>query len=181
MTVEEFLALPDDGKERYLIRGRLRPREPVSALRGPRHARTHATMANVLGNWLDAQPAPRGWIVSGQAGFRLDRGTMVGVDVAYVSAALADSDDEEQPFFGGPPVLAVEILSPSDKHEAVVEKIGEYLRAGVMVWEIDPDFRTVRVHRPGRVPETFNTLQVLVAEPELPGFRVAVARVFEIS
>lgn len=181
MTVEEFLALPDDGKERYLIRGRLRPREPVTTLRNWRHGRVTATVSKLLGVWLEAQPEPRGLIVCGETGFRLRPGSMVGVDVAYVSPAMAANADPSQAFLDGPPVLAVEILSPSDKHEDIVEKVGEYLRAGAMVWEIDPDFRTVRVHRPGQVPETFNTLHELVAEPELPGFRVAVARIFDIS
>ena len=44
----------------------------------------------------------------------------------------------------GPPVLAVEILSPKDKHEEVVEKINAYLESGVaLVWIVDPDLRTV--------------------------------------
>ena len=77
-----------------------------------------------------------------------------------------------------PPLLAVEVLSPSDMHEDVIEKIARYLEAGVIVWEVDPDLRTIRVHRPGREPEMFNASQELSGEPYLQGFRVAVAKLF---
>ena len=34
------------------------------------------------------------------------------------------------------------------------------------------------VHRAGAAPEMFNATQELTGDPELPGFRVAVARIF---
>ena len=83
-----------------------------------------------------------------------------------------------QSIFDAAPVLAVEILSPSDTHEDVIEKIGLYLEAGAVVWMIDPDLKTIQVHRPGHLPESFNASQELSAEPYLPGFRVAVAKFF---
>jgi len=79
----------------------------------------------------------------------------------------------------GVPVLAVEILSPSDSHEAIHEKVMEYLRTGVMmIWEIDPDFQTVRVHRPNHEPVMFSRSQKLSGDDVLPGFEVAVADLF---
>ena len=53
-----------------------------------------------------------------------------------------------------------------------------YLEVGTVVWVVDPDFRTVSVHRPGRFVEGFNETQELSGEPELPGFRVRVADLF---
>lgn len=80
----------------------------------------------------------------------------------------------------GVPVLAVEILSPSDKQDEVEEKIDDYLGAGVQqVWEVNPRRRTVTVYRPNQEPEFFNVTQELNAEPELPGFRVSVLALFE--
>jgi len=73
----------------------------------------------------------------------------------------------------------VEILSPSDTHEEIVEKIGEYLEAGTVAWLVDPDFRNVTVYRPGKDGEFFNARQELLGEPYLPGFRVPVVRLFE--
>ncbi len=104
--------------------------------------------------------------------------TFVGIDVAYVSPELAASVDPKKPFYDGAPVLAVEIISPSEKQDNIVEKVGLYLEVGTMVWVVDPDFRRVSVHRTGRVAETFNETQELVGEPELAGFRVRVADFF---
>jgi Uma2 family endonuclease len=80
---------------------------------------------------------------------------------------------------GGPPILAVEILEPWDTHGDLVERIREYLDAGTVVWEVDPRFETVRVHQPGQLAVSFNASQELSADPYLPGFRVAVAAIFE--
>ena len=74
--------------------------------------------------------------------------TLVGIDVAYVSAEVVKATPAKTPFFEGPPILAVEILSPSDAHEDVVTKVSVYLEAGTVVWVVDPYFQTVAVHRP---------------------------------
>jgi Uma2 family endonuclease len=179
MTTEELFALPEDGVDRELIRGQLRER-PMTK-RNRRHSRIEAKVTYVLEAWLERQPGPRGEVVCGEAGFRIrrDPDTTVGIDAAYVSPEVAAETPESPPWFDGPPVLAVEILSPSDEHGEVVEKIREYLDAGVpLVWIIDPDFRTVVVYRPDAEPELFNVRQELSAEPHLPGFRVPVARIF---
>jgi Uma2 family endonuclease len=129
---------------------------------------------------LKDRPEPRGEILSGEAGFRL-KGTkesVVGIDVAYASAELVAATADTERDFAGPPVLAVEIISPSDTQEDIVEKVNLYLEAGVVVWLVDPDFRFVRVHRPGQVPELLDAKQELSGEPYLPGFRVPVAALF---
>lgn len=179
LTLEEMLALPDDGMERELIRGHLRER-PMTK-RNRRHSRVETRIAKLLDNWLDAQAEPRGEVVSGEAGFNLssDPDSGVGIDVAYVSAAVAAATPEGASFFEGPPVLAVEILSPSDKQEDIDDKVALYLETGVLlVWVVNTRFRTVCVYRPGAAPELFNQTHELTAEPHLPGFRVAVAKFF---
>jgi Uma2 family endonuclease len=179
MTLEQMLALPDDGQvDRELIRGDLRER-PVTR-RNRRHSPVEARVTRFLGNWLDTQPEPRGEIVSGEAGFRLHRDpdTGVGVDVAYLSAEVFERA-RESAYFEGAPILAAEVLSPSDQQEDIDEKVQLYLESGVaIVWVINPIFRTVTVYRQDAEPELFNVLQELSAEPHLPGFRVAVVKLF---
>jgi Uma2 family endonuclease len=178
MTVEAMLALPDDGMERELIRGKLR--EKPATPRNRNHSAVEARVTWCLGNWIDTQPEPRGEVVSGDAGFRLGRNpdTGVGIDVAYLSAEVFGRD-KDSAYFEGPPILAVEILSPSDTQEEIDEKVELYLESGVaIVWVINPKFRTITSYRPGTEPEFFNALQELSAEPHLPGFRVPVARLF---
>lgn len=178
MTAEELMALPEDGIRREIIRGQLRER-PMTT-RNWRHSELEARLARMLGNWLEEQSRPRGKILCGEVGFRLRREpeTLVGIDVAYASAELAARTNKSVAFCDGPPVLAVEILSPSDKHEDIVEKVRLYPEVGTVVWVVDPDFETVCIHRPGQLSETFNTQRELAAEPYLPGFRLAVAELF---
>jgi Uma2 family endonuclease len=178
MTTEELLALPEDGMERELIRGRLRER-PMT--RGNRWQSTiQSQVCILLGQWLSTQPRPRGRIASGEAGFQLTRDpdSSVGIDLAYVSPEVA-AKAPEAVYFEGPPVLAVEILSPSDRQEDIDEKIQLYLETGVLiVWIINPRFRTVAVYRPDAEPTMVSGRQELTAEPHLPGLRISLDDLF---
>jgi Uma2 family endonuclease len=179
MTTEQLLALPDDGKERWLIRGELREKEMTRRNRG--HSRVEGKIAYLLGKWMDTRPGPRGEVLVGEAGIRLRRNpdTTVGADVAYISAQTADADPHEDRFLEGIPVLVVEILSKTDSHEEVSEKVSSYMDAGVkLAWVVDPRFRTITVYRPDAEPQLFNVTQTITGEPHLPGFEVAVADVF---
>jgi Uma2 family endonuclease len=180
ITAEDLLAMPDDGIDRELIRGALRERP--TALHGGPHCIAMFNLAGLLGGWRCEQPQPRGRLYTGGAPVRLRRSpdTFVGADLAYLSPDHAARNDPGASFIEGPPTLVVEILSPSDTVEDVSEKVREYLAAGVaLVWEVNPFHRTVTVYRPDAPPELFNERQDLTAEPHLPGFRAAVAAVFE--
>ncbi len=179
MTAEEFMAIPEDGIARELIHGEIK--EYGMTLRNHVHGEVAANVAYLLKHWLAGQPMPRGKVSVGDAGFRLrrDPDVLVGPDVAYASADLVARTPRVPTFYDGPPLLAVEVLSPSDTHEDLVDKIRLYLEAGVIVWEIDPDFQRVGVHRPGMEVEMLTVSRELSAEAYLPGFRVAVASIFE--
>ena len=180
MTTQELLALPDDGMERELSRGKLREREMTR--RGRRHTRAGTAIARLLANWLVSQPIPRGEVLTGEAGFQLQRepDTTVGIDVAYISADLAQLSPEDAFIIEGIPTLAVEILSPSDQQQDVFAKVRDYLDAGVpAVWIVETVFKTVTVYAPGAEPQMFTVKDELTAEPHLPGLRIRVADVFE--
>jgi Uma2 family endonuclease len=185
MTTEELLALPDDGVERWLIRGQLREKRPCGekpmTVRNRWHSRIMVRVSHLLETWLERQTEPRGSVLCGEAGVRLRRtpDSTVGIDVVYVSPEVAARETEETTLIDGPPVLAVEILSPNDVQEDIHEKIDEYLQADVpLVWVIDPHDRTVLIYRQGAEPEMVNVRQELSGEPHLPGFRVPVAQIF---
>jgi Uma2 family endonuclease len=184
MTTEELLALPEDGTDRWLIAGELRerPREGSMSYRNRFYSRVMTRVAKFLDNWLDEQTEPRGQVLTGDAGVRLQRDpdTTFGVDVVYVSYEVISRQTADSTTIDGIPTLAVEILSPRDTIEDVNEKVDADLAAQVpIVWIIDPHRRTVTVHKPGAEPELFNIRGELSAEPHLPGFRVAVTRLFE--
>jgi Uma2 family endonuclease len=177
--MDEMCALPDDGMDRELIRGELKER-PMTR-RSRKHSRAEGKLARFLGEWLARQPEPRGEILDGEAGFRIrrDPDTGVGIDLAYISPELSAATPEDAVYVDGVPVLAVEILSPSDTQEDILNKVREYLSAGVdQVWLVEPVFRTVTVYRTGAEPQLYNVQDELKGEPEMPGLRVKVADIF---
>ena len=179
ITTEELLAMPEDGMNRWLIRGELR--EKPMTIRNRFHSKVMARISTILNIWRDEQPEPRGDVLVGEAGVRLpsDPETTVGVDVVYLSASVASSQSEESTIIEGIPTLVVEILSPSNTQEELHEKISVYLEVGVpLIWIVDPYDHTVKIYRPGTEPEMVNVRQELSADPILPGFRVPVAKLF---
>ena len=179
MTAEEFLALPDDGIERWLIRGQLREKDDAMTYRNRFHTWVEARIVFALISWLQDQPHPQGAVHSGEVGCRLTPDTVVGIDAAYFSPETVARQSDETTIIEGAPVLAVEVLSPSDRVEEINEKIAEYLACGVgMVWIVDPYIRTVQLHRPGAAPEMFNVEQTLSGGNILPGLEIAVSDLF---
>lgn len=183
VTLEEFLALPDDGVERWVIRGQLREKRDTDMTRRNRtHSITEARLTRILGKWLDQQPEPRGEIVCGEAGFLLRRDEVTitaGVDVALISATQADARSSETTLIEGPAQLIAEVQSPSDKLEEMLERMTEYLACGVpLVWVLNPYFKTLTVHRPGMDVEALSRTDTLTGGPELPGFQVSVSEFF---
>jgi Uma2 family endonuclease len=179
MTAEELFAIPENGLENWLIRGQLR--EQPMTRRNRCHAQVESKIAHWLWDWLERQMEPRGSVYSGEVGCVLSRNpdTAVGIDVAYVSAEMASRQSDPTTMLDGPPILAVEILSPYDKQHDINEKVEEYLKAGVaLVWVVDPHWQTVCIHRQGAAPELVNATQELTGDPHLPGFKVPVARLF---
>src|SRR3954454_2244446 len=97
MSEEEFLALPDDGTERDLSGGKLLVWGRHTTLRNRDYSQIEARVAQILGNWLDSRASREGAVASGEAGFRLRRDpvTLVGADVAYVSADVVSRTAED--------------------------------------------------------------------------------------
>jgi Uma2 family endonuclease len=78
ITLQEFLALPDD-MDRELIRGEVRER-PMTK-RNRFHASAEATLARIIGNWAAVQPAPHGKVYSGEVGCILTRDSLSSTQV----------------------------------------------------------------------------------------------------
>jgi len=183
-TLEDFLraeAAAPEGTRLALIDGEIVEWGASMTTRNSRHSTGMARIAQVLNNWLDQHPEIEGVIAGGEARCRLSRDPerVVGLDVAYfvgpehVSAACFGNQ------FEGPPVIAIEILSGSDTHEDVVDRIRVFFESGVkQVWIVDVELRRVTVNRPDGEAQIFTARHELTAEPELPGFRVPVESLF---
>jgi Uma2 family endonuclease len=77
-----------------------------------------------------------------------------------------------------PPDLAVEVLSPSNTPDDMAIKVDNYLRAGVVVWVVNPDAQRVTVHRPDAPPKTYGINDTLDGGAMLPGFALSVKDTF---
>lgn len=175
MTVEEFYRIPDDGLRHELVAG-CDVSEPLPGF-------GHGSLVIRIGALLEAHVRSRslGTVVAGDAGFVLSRSpdTVRGPDVAFVSRGREGGRDRRRAF-EGPPDMAVEILSPSDRSRDARAKAAEYLAAGTrIVWVVDPEVETVTVHRPRSGPLTLAGEDILDAGDVIPGLRIPVGEIFE--
>jgi Uma2 family endonuclease len=80
------------------------------------------------------------------------------------------------------PDLAVEVQSPSQSEDFLVEKAAYYLANGCrMVWLVFPTRRVVEVHRPGGQVEIFTEADTLNGGDVLPGFELPVSDIFDLD
>ncbi len=183
-TLEDFLraeAEAPEGTRLALIDGEIVEWGANVTTRGPLHSRTMARLSYLLWSWLTSRPELRGGVDSGEVRCRIQRDAdrVVGIDVGVWLGEEFQDPPVDPPLYDAPPVLAVEILSPSDTNETVWEKIHTYLNAEVpRLWLVDPDLKLVTVHRPDAEPVLFNIKQTISDDPALPGLTLAVADIF---
>ncbi len=175
LTAEDLWGIGDDGHRYDLIRGELHRMAPA----GGEHASIEMTIGAML--WTHARARNAGTVFGSDAGFVLARNpdTLLSPDVAFVRAERLPPKDRQIGFLELAPDLAVEVVSPSDRPSEVTEKVRIYLSAGVsMVLVVEPQPKTVTIHRPGRAPLVRQEGDVLDCGDVLPGFRVPVAEIF---
>lgn len=171
----EFCRLPEnENKWLELVRGEVIEVPPPTKP----HCRVAANIVYELEGFVRRRR--RGYVLSNDAGVILERDpdTVRGPDVALYEDA--DHFRDLHPKYGEvPPVLAVEVLSPSDTYTKALAKVQEYLRNGVrVVWLADPDGRSLTAFRPGGQSQVLTADSEVAGEPELPGFRCRVGDFF---
>src|ERR1700722_13901829 len=89
MTTEQLLALPENGKDQWLIRGQLR--EKPHELKDRWHSSAMARFGYLIENWRKQQPSPRGAALSGGATccIRRNPDSTLGIDVVYLDPIVA--------------------------------------------------------------------------------------------
>ena len=169
ITLEEFLENDFEGYE--YVKGELVPMAAAAIVHGEIGSNVHFLLAShVRKNKL-------GRLYIAETTFQLgDR--VVKPDIAFVLTERLSEDKLKG--FSVAPDLAVEIVSPTDKHYDVTEKALAYLKSGTrLVWVIEPVAKTVMVYR----SETDFTLlaceDTLTGEDVVEGFTCPVAQLFE--
>lgn len=172
LTLEEFLALPEDNGGHELINGAVVPKVSPKWF----HSKTQKALLRLLEDWGEA----RGeigveWSVILQ---RQGQNWVPIPDLLYVSnERLPDSiGDVPCPV---PPELAIEIISPDQTFGEMTEKATDYLTAGVArVWVVDPRARSITVFYPDAPPCTY-TGAVPLSDPLLEGLGIEPQQVFQ--
>ncbi|GAB4518196.1 MAG: hypothetical protein OHK0046_25640 [Anaerolineae bacterium] len=80
-----------------------------------------------------------------------------------------------------PPDLAVEVISdPTNAQERAQlrRKIMAYLAAGVVVWVVDAEARTVEIYQTGEAPVVLSDTETIDGGDILPGFILPLSEIF---
>jgi Uma2 family endonuclease len=171
-TEDDLLQMPDDGYKYELVDG-----EIIASPSGFYSSAVATRVSHLLQMYTDKNPV--GLVAGADAGIRLPDGNVRSPDVSVVRTEKLPEGKPPRTFGAFAPDLAVEVLSPSDSHRLVADKIGEYLQCGVtLVWLVDPDAQSVTVFRSLTDVQQLKRDDTITADPVLPGFSCPVAGFF---
>lgn len=179
LTAEQLWEKPEEpGKRFELVRGEL--------VEMPGTGAEHGTIAMEIIAALLAFVRPRtlGRVYAGDVTYILARNpdTLRIPDVSFVAQERIAQHGIPKGYWPFPPDLAVEIVSPNDRADAVGAKVDEYLAAGVrLVWVVWPDTSSVMVYTLDEEPREYSEGDTLDGGEVLPGFSVLVRDLFTIE
>ena len=114
-----------------------------------------------------------GIVFDSSGGFILPNGATRSPDVAWVKRerlAVLTSEQKKK-FLPLCPDFALELRSPTDRLQAVKDKMQEYIENGLKLgWLIDPEVKEVYVYTPDGQVELLENPSLLSGEPVLPRF-----------
>jgi len=164
-TEADLLEQPRDGHKYELVDGEIR----VSP-GGMRHSQVSIKLATRLLTFVTDHKL--GHAFDSSVGFRLPGGNVRSPDASFVAQGRLPQDIVPDDFGDLAPDLAVEVVSPADRPRHVLDKVGEYLEAGVrLVWVIDPRKAKAVVYRSLSDVRELGPDDPLDGEDVVPGFR----------
>ena len=140
----------------------------------------NAVLTTVLMTW--ALQDATGVAFDSSGGFDLPNGATRSPDAAWVkrSRLAGLSPAQKKRFLPLCPDFVVEFRSPSDHLKTLQDKMQEYIDNGALLgWLLDVPNRRVFVYRPGKTVECLEDPGTIVGEPELPGFVLGMAKIWE--
>ena len=175
LTAEDLERMHGDGLRGELIRGVFHEKMSTGLLHGVIAFRIGASL-------LDHAKRSQPGIVAGtDVGVLLELGpdTVREPDVAFVPAHRVPAGGITQRFTTVVPDVVAEVASPSDGPGELAEKARMWLSLGVrLVWVVQPETRTVDVHRTGQPAVVLGENAVLSAPDVLPGFEYPLSSLF---
>jgi len=177
MTLEEFATLPSNDRQQELVKGRL----VEMNLPKPKHGFICGEIAGLLREFV--KPRKLGRVFTNDSGVITERDpdSMRGPDVGFYSYERVPAGKVGDGYLDVAPELAFEVMSPDDVWPRMLEKVAEYLDAGVkVVCVADPRNETIQVHRADQPVQLLQGNDELSVPDVLPGFSCKVSQCFEI-
>lgn len=177
ITLEEFAALPGDGRLHELVKGRI---VEINSPK-PKHGFYCSEIAGLLRDFV--KPRKLGRVFSNDSGVVTERDpdSMRGPDVGFYSYSRVPQGEVSEDYFDVAPEIAFEVVSPGDSWPRVLEKVAELLDAGVIVVCVaDPRNKTVQVHRREVPVQHLRDNDDLSFPDVLPGFSCKAWQCFDI-
>jgi len=173
MTAEQLFATPEVGRCE-LLRGELILMSPAGYEHGVIVGNIHTNLA------IFVKQRRLGNVTAAETGFVLGRDpdTVRAPDVGFIRSDRVPKE-RTRGFFEGPPDLAVEVVSPTDRAGELLTKVQDWLTAGCRaVWVVDPTSQTASVYRGSRETLLLSVADSLTDAELLPGFCLPLAEVF---
>jgi Uma2 family endonuclease len=176
LSLEEFMALPDDGNKYELNQGELVVMPPTSL----EHIRIVRRINRTLSRFVDERRLGEVYSEAGCLLFRDPERTYRQPDVAFLSLSRIEAMAPDT-FLSGAPDLAVEVVSPSNFAHELNVKVEQYLAAeGREVWVVYPRTRSVHIYRPGRQVCVLHDSETITSDL-FPGWSARVADFFDLD
>jgi Uma2 family endonuclease len=100
-------------------------------------------------------------------------------DLSFVTASRIPPDGPPVGKWEEAPDLAIEVISPNDVWEKVMDKVHDYFSAGVQqVWLVALKLREIWIFDAPSHPRVLTVQDEITGEPLLPGFKCSVSELF---
>jgi Uma2 family endonuclease len=173
-TVDDLIAMPDDGKRYELINGEIVEMGTSSE----KHSTLGAWLIIQLGMFM-ASSKIGGRVKGADGTYRLDAANVRVPDVSYLTAASVARLTPGTVYCPFAPDFAIEIKSPSNTPGQMRKLARLYILTGTkLVWTINYEDQIIQVYRPGQPTIELGEDDILDGGDVLPGFILNTAELF---
>lgn len=173
LTLEEFLALPDDDVACELIDGKAVPKMAPKFF----HSMVQSALLILLSEWSQGRGRiGTEWSIILK---RQGKDWIPAPDLLYISYERLPLDWMRDEACPTPCELAIEIISPGQTFGELTAKATDYLAAGVSrVWIVDNQAKSITIFYPDAPPQTC-TGSMSLADPTFPELQLTAEQVFQ--
>ncbi len=174
LTRDDLLAMPEDGNRYEIINGEL----VVTPAPIAKHQRVLLRLTRLLDRFLLEGEA--GELFIAPLDIVLGPNDVVEPDLLVIASEQGRVRGTENSFVG-PPILVVEIISPSSQRTDLVKKMALYARSGVPeYWTVDPQRQefTIRVLTSGAYFPALPDAEGRIASEALEGLQINPSEIF---